>query len=56
MILTASLWPAVVTLVTGFINTVAIYYSSSRAIAFTIMVGTRVSGFGELRGIVRLDV
>ncbi|RUS17536.1 hypothetical protein BC937DRAFT_89837, partial [Endogone sp. FLAS-F59071] len=43
MILTASLWPAVLTLVTGYINTVAIYYSSSRAIAFTIMVGARLA-------------
>ncbi|OZJ05864.1 hypothetical protein BZG36_00936 [Bifiguratus adelaidae] len=38
MLLTALLWPAMVSIVTAFINSVAIYYSSSRAIAFTVML------------------
>ncbi|KAL0081447.1 hypothetical protein J3Q64DRAFT_1697142 [Phycomyces blakesleeanus] len=38
VILTASLWPAMVVCVGGYINSVAIYYSSSRAIAFPIML------------------
>lgn len=38
VILTASLWPGAATIVGGFVNAVAIYYSSSRAIAFSVMV------------------
>ncbi|KAI8091041.1 uncharacterized protein B0P05DRAFT_485514 [Gilbertella persicaria] len=33
-IMTASLWPGAVSLICGFINTLAIYYNSSRAISF----------------------
>ncbi|GAB5591834.1 hypothetical protein Unana1_06734 [Umbelopsis nana] len=38
VILTASLWPGAVSLVGGFVNAIAIYYSSSRAIAFSVML------------------
>ncbi|KAJ2959174.1 hypothetical protein NQZ79_g5307 [Umbelopsis isabellina] len=38
VILTASLWPGAVTIIGGFVNAVAIYYSSSRAIAFSVMM------------------
>lgn len=40
VILTASLWPGAVTIIGGFVNAVAIYYSSSRAIAFSVMVSS----------------
>ncbi|KAG1514805.1 hypothetical protein G6F52_009831 [Rhizopus delemar] len=33
-VMTASLWPGAVSLICGFINALAIYYSSSRAISF----------------------
>lgn len=33
-VMTASLWPGAVSLICGLINTLAIYYSSSRAISF----------------------
>lgn len=33
-VMTASLWPGAVSFICGFINTLAIYYSSSRAISF----------------------
>ena len=38
VLLTASIWPGCVALIGGYVNSVAIYYSSSRAIAFTIVV------------------
>src|SRR4051812_15356749 len=38
LLLTATLWPGIVSIVTGGINSVAIYYSSSRAIAFSIIL------------------
>nr|CAG8509116.1 14031_t:CDS:2 [Entrophospora candida] len=38
VMLTATLWPGTVTIITGLINSIAVYYSSSRAIPFTIML------------------
>lgn len=38
VLLTASIWPGALVLIGGYVNSVAIYYSSSRAIAFPIMV------------------
>ncbi|KAI9282372.1 hypothetical protein BC943DRAFT_344053 [Umbelopsis sp. AD052] len=38
VMLTASLWPGAVASVGGFVNAVAIYYSSSRAIAFSVIL------------------
>lgn len=38
VLLTAAIWPGAVFLIGGYINSVAIYYSSSRAIAFSIIV------------------
>ncbi|KAI9310001.1 hypothetical protein BX666DRAFT_1871670 [Dichotomocladium elegans] len=38
VLLTASIWPGAVFLIGGYINSVAIYYSSSRAIAFSIIL------------------
>lgn len=41
VLLTASIWPGAIVLIGGYVNSVAIYYSSSRAIAFSIMVSGR---------------
>ncbi|CAI2176596.1 7818_t:CDS:2 [Funneliformis geosporum] len=38
VLVTASLWPGLLSVITIIINSIAIYYSSSRAIPFTIMV------------------
>ncbi|KAG2219379.1 hypothetical protein INT45_006087 [Circinella minor] len=38
VLLTASIWPGCVAFIGGYVNSVAIYYSSSRAIAFTIVL------------------
>ncbi|CDS07558.1 hypothetical protein LRAMOSA01507 [Lichtheimia ramosa] len=38
VLLTAAIWPGAVFLIGGYINSVAIYYSSSRAIAFSIIL------------------
>jgi transmembrane 9 superfamily protein 3 len=40
MFLTAGFWPAAVVIVTSLNNTIAIYYTSSRAIPFGTMVCT----------------
>ncbi|KAI9266009.1 hypothetical protein BY458DRAFT_512830 [Sporodiniella umbellata] len=37
-VMTASLWPGAVSLICGLINTLAIYYSSSRAISFPTLL------------------
>lgn len=38
ILLTASLWPGAVISIGGYINTIAIFYSSSKAIPFPVMV------------------
>ncbi|ORX47505.1 hypothetical protein DM01DRAFT_1339135 [Hesseltinella vesiculosa] len=38
VLLTASLWPGVLLCIGGYINLIAVFYSSSKAIAFPIMV------------------
>ncbi|ORY90520.1 hypothetical protein BCR43DRAFT_567041 [Syncephalastrum racemosum] len=38
VLLTASIWPGAIVLIGGYVNSVAIYYASSRAIAFSIML------------------
>ncbi|CAG8609377.1 12513_t:CDS:10 [Funneliformis caledonium] len=38
VLVTASLWPGILSIITIIINSIAMYYSSSRAIPFTIML------------------
>jgi transmembrane 9 superfamily protein 3 len=38
VIVTATLWPGILSVITIIINSIAVYYSSSRAIPFTVMV------------------
>jgi transmembrane 9 superfamily protein 3 len=40
ILLTAGVWPGSIVCIGGYINTIAIFYSSSKAIPFPVMVKT----------------